>query len=179
MPILGSTKSLLGVGFPPAQSRPRVPKRCEWCGASEALRRLAWSRGGALVFGQLEEDVLEPLRFLEELVDRNPLSNAAVPTDSNDVSRTDSQSDPFKVDDGVVMQEGRTQALRIGAPHAYGRIRVTCEPFERSPCDELPRLTTTTSSTVCATSASTWLEIRTVRPSAAKLRRKSRSQRMP
>src|SRR3954454_23044256 len=38
---------------------------------------------------------------------------------------------------------------------------------------------TTTSSTVWATSERTWLESSTVRPSLARPRRKSRSQRMP
>ena len=42
-----------------------------------------------------------------------------------------------------------------------------------------PWLMTTISSTVWATSESTWLERSTVRPSAARPRRKSRSQRMP
>jgi len=38
---------------------------------------------------------------------------------------------------------------------------------------------TTTSSTVCATSASTWLETSTVPPEETKSRRKSRNQRTP
>ena len=42
-----------------------------------------------------------------------------------------------------------------------------------------PRLMISTRSTVCATSASTWLETSTVRPPAANERRKSRSQRTP
>ena len=42
-----------------------------------------------------------------------------------------------------------------------------------------PWAMTTTSSTVCCTSASTWLETRTVRPSAASERRNPRSQAMP
>ena len=44
-------------------------------------------------------------------------------------------------------------------------------------CTSRPRAMTTTSSTVCCTSPSTWLETRTVRPSAASARRNSRSQR--
>ena len=42
-----------------------------------------------------------------------------------------------------------------------------------------PRLMISTWSTVCATSASTWLETSTVRPPDANARRKSRSQRTP
>ena len=42
-----------------------------------------------------------------------------------------------------------------------------------------PRFTISTRSTVCATSASTWLETSTVLPPAANVRRKSRSQRTP
>src|SRR6476660_6190237 len=42
-----------------------------------------------------------------------------------------------------------------------------------------PRLMIRTRSTVCATSASTWLDTSTVRPPAANERRKSRSQRTP
>ncbi len=42
-----------------------------------------------------------------------------------------------------------------------------------------PRERTTTSSTVCWTSLSTWLETSTVRPSAASARRNCRSQAMP
>ena len=54
-------------------------------------------------------------------------------------------------------------------------MRLAIEPLLTS----RPRWMTTTSSTVCSTSESTWLETSTVRPSAAAPRRKSRSQRMP
>src|ERR687897_1293255 len=64
------------------------------------------------------------------------------------------------------------------------RTRVPpCAPASTSAIDacwmSLPRWMITTRSTVCATSASTWLETRIVRPSAASERRRSRSQRTP
>ncbi len=62
----------------------------------------------------------------------------------------------------------RTAPVRRAVSSASGEI-VTSRPL----------LMMMTSSTVCATSASTWLETKTVFPSAAKLRRKSRSQRTP
>ena len=62
----------------------------------------------------------------------------------------------------------RPQRRRAGAPArgcapGPGPSR-TGQLVERALGHELPRLITTTSSTVCATSASTWLETRTVRP---------------
>ena len=66
---------------------------------------------------------------------------------------------------------------------ARGERTSTCPPAVSRPTGpwstSLPRWMTTTSSTVCATSASTWLETSTVRPSRGQPRRKSRSQRMP
>src|SRR4051812_33658928 len=67
---------------------------------------------------------------------------------------------------------GRGERTSTPAPAA---VRVSTGPCSTS----RPRWITTTSSTVWATSASTWLETSTVRPSRAMLRRKSRSQRMP
>ena len=68
---------------------------------------------------------------------------------------------------------------RRRAASARGRrvavMRLAIGPLSTS----RPRWMTRTSSTVCSTSESTWLETSTVRPSAAAPRRKSRSQRMP
>ena len=71
-----------------------------------------------------------------------------------------------------------------GAPPAGERTRTTGVARPRDwpmgPCaSSLPLLMMSTSSTVCSTSASTWLETSTVVPSAARSRRKVRSQRMP
>ena len=74
--------------------------------------------------------------------------------------------------------------LQRGRSSCGRGVRTTTLPpavsSETEPCFTIrPWWITTTSSTVCATSASTWLETSTVRPSPAIARRKSRSQRMP
>ena len=54
-----------------------------------------------------------------------------------------------------------------------------CSSADRALPTSRPLAMMTTSSTVCSTSCSMWLETRTVLPSSARWRRKPRSQRMP
>src|SRR5512132_1217408 len=75
---------------------------------------------------------------------------------------------------------------RASRSRAVSGVRMRTDPVARlvscssdDSTTSLPWLLISTSSTVCATSARTWLEIRTVRCPAAKSRRKSRSQWTP
>ena len=92
-----------------------------------------------------------------------PASNAMSPTRAgSSASTTSSSPSP------VALRPARSSAARSSA--GRGERTTTWPPAVRrdtGPCStSRPRWITTTSSTVCATSASTWLETSTVRPSA-------------
>ena len=111
-----------------------------------------------------------------------PFSSAVVPTSSSDAPRTASHppaASPGSAVDAVPGAERAcsrsASALRTHTGASTPDVSSSSEPCATS----RPRLITTTSSTVCAISASTWLDTSTVRPAAACARRKSRSQRIP
>ena len=80
---------------------------------------------------------------------------------------------PSRADSAVRRRSASGLRTQTGA--SAPRVSSSSEPFATS----FPWLITTTSSTVWAISASTWLDTSTVRPSPACERTKSRSQRIP
>ena len=143
---------------------------------------LGGSSPGLRPAGELQEHGLERLARPVELEDRD----AALGRDrANLLERGAAHLQPAAPGLGgrgihalARCQDG-TQTLPSGLRTQIGASTPWVSSSSEPCATNLPRLITRTSSTVCAISASTWLETSTVRPLAAWARRKSRSQRIP
>ena len=135
---------------------------------------------GFLLGRQIEERLLERRALGDELVQDDALGGGDLAHLSGRRLRDRQQVALGRGDLDASLLRARREAGRpAGSARGCRRRRA---PRAR-PCvactTNLPRWMITTSSTICSTSARTWLEMKIVRPSAARERRSSRSQRIP
>ncbi len=163
--------------------RPAAPPRAAAIGTGAARRRSAGSRAHLVVVaGELQEGLLEVAFVgLEERRIEIPAASARA-TRSPSVGR-DGRAEHVAVDAGG---DARRRRARGGPPRGRrrGRRRLPSDrrtaPRGPSPAaTRRPRATIATRSAICWTSERMWLETNTVRPSAPRLRSRSRTSTMP
>ena len=146
----------------------------------EQLGRERARHARRLPAGQLEEDLLERLRLGDELVQDDSVGRSDLADCARRHHRPRAPSPTTATSMRVARESSSQAAARPGsAPASPPRAPAQRPPPTGACLISLPRWTITTSSADCATSASTWLETSTVRPSPASERRKSRASGCP